>query len=259
MSRGGRPGCEGGFTFIELLCASLVLVLATMLGAMHTSRSAQDVTWTRDTAFARQRAVSILGELKAFVEGESTQAEALDDFDDGGGSSPVLTITQDPSTPGAYVAPDHPISGNQRHRGDWIWRRAISVRPIPSATSRDLRIATVRIFHARDGLAEPGEKIAEVSSIIRTLGEAYPTTQVYDLYLLALENVPGWWVNMDAIQPFVESTLSELELLNPGLSFRTHWITKLGYGATRSTPYTNESGEHGYHLGLHLRAICPPD
>lgn len=240
--RGPRRGAAAGFTFLELLCAALVLVLATTLGAMHTSRSAQDVTWGRDTAFARQRAVSILGELKAFVEGESNQlAESLDEFDDGDNVRVELTITPDPEDPTRLVAPDHPISGNMRHRGGWLWRRAISVRPIPGASSRDLRIVTVRVYHLREGMSEPGEKMAEVSSIIRTPGDAFPTTQVYDIYLLALENVPGWWVNMDAIQPFVESTLAELELINPGLEFRTHWITKLGYGRDDEyLPYTNE-------------------
>ena len=84
--------------------------------------------------------------------------------------------------------------------------------------------------------------MAEVSSVVRTIGDAYPTTQVYDVYLLALENMPGWWVYMDPIQPFIEATFTDLETRNPGLEFRTHWITKTGYGRDEQyAPYTNET------------------
>ena len=93
--------------------------------------------------------------------------------------------------------------------GVWRWNRRITVRYFPSVTTRDLRICTVRMFRMRKGDLAPGESMAEVSSVIRTIGDAFPTTQVYDVYLLALENVPGWWVYMDAIQPFLEATLTD--------------------------------------------------
>ena len=99
------------------------------------------------------------------------------------------------------------------------------------------------MFRMRPGDTAPGEQMAEVSTVIRTIGDAFPTTQVYDVYLLALENVPGWWVYMDAIQPFVEATFTDLESRNPGLEFRTHWITKLGFGRDDEyAPYVNERG-----------------
>ncbi|MFV1959519.1 MAG: hypothetical protein ACC662_08930, partial [Planctomycetota bacterium] len=144
--------------------------------------------------------------------------------------------------PGAYLPPDHPLSGNIRDQSIWRWYRRITVRRFPGVDTRDLRICTVRVFRMRAGDTMPGEQMAEVSSVIRTVGDAYPTTQVYDVYLLALENVPGWWVYMDAIQPFVEATLTDLESRNPGLEFRTHWITKEGFGRDDEyAPYTNET------------------
>ena len=61
------------------------------------------------------------------------------------------------------------------------------------------------------------------------------------MYLIACENVPGWWVFMDAIQPFIEATLKDLEGRNPGLKYRTHWVTTLGYGRDEEyAPYTND-------------------
>ena len=99
---------------------------------------------------------------------------------------------------------------------------------------------TVRIFRRNhDGSRA---RLAEMSSVIRSVGQSYPTTQVYDVYLLALENVPGWWVYMDSIRPFVESTLTDLEARNPGLTFRTHWITRAGYGRDPFyAPYMNDA------------------
>ena len=104
--------------------------------------------------------------------------------------------------------------------------------------------------------------MAEVSSVIRTVGDAYPTTQVYDVYLLALENVPGWWVYMDAIQPFIEATFTDLESRNPGLEFRTHWITQARLRPRRRVrPYTNEERTSADTDPVDLRLPgrgCPP-
>ncbi|MEC7584007.1 MAG: hypothetical protein VYE77_06790, partial [Planctomycetota bacterium] len=65
-----------------------------------------------------------------------------------------------------------------------------------------------------------------------------------DLYLLAIENIPGWWVFMDSIRPFIESTITDLETRNPGLEVRTHWITKSSFGRNPVyRPYTNETSD----------------
>lgn len=232
-----------GFGLLEVLISGSLVVLAAMAAVAYVARSAQHADWSRDKVFARQKALSILAELRAYVEGgEGEVAADLDGFDDGITQQPNLTIAPDPDDPGAFVAPEHPVSGNIMDSGQWRWFRRISVRAFPGVNTRDLRICTVRMFRMRAGDPLPGESMAEVSSVIRTIGDAYPTTQVYDVYLLALENVPGWWVYMDAIQPFVEATLTDLESRNPGLTFRTHWITKSGFGRDEQyAPYTNEA------------------
>jgi prepilin-type N-terminal cleavage/methylation domain-containing protein len=231
-----------GFSFIELLIAAALVALAAMTAVAHVTRSTQRVDWSQERIFARQKALSILAELRAYVEGGDGEVAAdLDGFDDGTGWRPNLTIQPDPNDPGAFLVPEHPISGNANDQGVWVWQRQISVRRFPTVNTRDLRICTVRMYRRRFGDADPGEKMAEVSGVIRTIGDAFPSTQVYDVYLLALDNVPGWWVFMDAIQPFVEATLTDLEGRNPGLKFRTHWITKAGFGRNEEyAPYTNE-------------------
>jgi len=233
---------ERGFSLLEVIIAGVLVALASMAAVAYVTRGTQEADWVRDKVQARQKALSILAELRAFVEGgEGEVASDLDGFDDGLGVNPSLTITSDPNDPGSFLPPDHPVSGNVKDHHGWRWLRRITVRRFPGVVTRDLRICTVRIYRMRDGDLYPGEEMAEVSSVIRTIGDAYPTTQVYDVYLLALENVPGWWVYMDAIQPFIEATLTDLESRNPGLKLRTHWITKLGYGRDEEyAPYTNE-------------------
>ena len=242
MSEPSRKDARG-FALLETLPAIALVLLAAMAAVAWMTRSAQRADWTRDKVFARQKAVSILGELRSYVEGgEGEVAADLDGFDDGLTTNPALTIAPDPQDPGAYLPPAHPLSGNRQDSGVWRWQRRITVRPFPGVDTRDLRICTVRMFRLRAGDAGEGEQMAEVSTVVRTVGDAYPTTQVYDVYLLAIENVPGWWVYMDAIQPFVEATFSDLEARNPGLVFRTHWITKLGFGRDEEyVPYTNET------------------
>ncbi|MEZ6007643.1 MAG: prepilin-type N-terminal cleavage/methylation domain-containing protein [Planctomycetota bacterium] len=232
-----------GFSFIELLIAAALVALAAMAAAAHVTRGTQRADWSQDRIFARQKALSILAELRAYVEGgEGEVAADLDGFDDGVSWRPNLTIQPDPNDPGSFLHPEHAASGNTNNQGVWSWQRQISVRRFPTVNTRDLRICTVRVFRRRFGDVDPGEKMAEVSGVIRTIGDSFPSTQVYDVYLLALDNVPGWWVFMDAMQPFVEATLTDLEGRNPGLRFRTHWITKSGYGRDDEyAPYTNES------------------
>ncbi|MDF1699806.1 MAG: prepilin-type N-terminal cleavage/methylation domain-containing protein, partial [Planctomycetota bacterium] len=234
---------DRGFGLLEVLIAVTLLSIAAMASIAFILRDTQHGEWVRDKAFARQKAMAILAELRAFVEGgEGEVAADLDGFDDGVGHEPSLTIQPDPSDPGAFLPPGNVVSGNIRDRGVWRWFRHISVRPFPGIATRDLRICTVKIYRMRAGDIMPGELMADVSSVIRTVGDAFPTTQVYDVYLVACENVPGWWVFMDSIQPFIEATLTDLEGRNPGLRFRTHWVTKLGYGRDEEyAPYTNET------------------
>jgi len=241
LRRRGAPASKG-FSLLETLVAGIIVAVVGMAGAAYVVRSTQGADWSRDRMFARQKALSVLSELKSFVEGSANQAaDELDGFDDGLAYNATLSIAPDPADTSRLVPPDHALSGNVREGADWRWYRHITVKRFTGVLTRDLRICTVRVWRHRSGDAIPGEQMAEVSSVVRTVADSYPTTQVYDVYLLALENTPGWWVYMDAIKPFVDATLMDLEARNPGLSFRTHWITTSGYGRDPEyAPYTNE-------------------
>ncbi len=231
---------ESGLSLIEMVIASAILATVSLVLVSHLSTSWNRTTFNRERLFAFEKATSILSEMQAFVDrGDAASASDLDSFDDGIKTTNTLTITR---VKGKLVPPDHELSGNSLDRSVWKWTRQISVRPFGDTKTRDVRLVTVRVFRRdANGVLKP---YAEVMSVIRSIGTAYPTTQVYDVYLLAIENVPGWWVYMDSIQPFIEATITDLEGRNPGLEFRTHWITKLSYGRDRQyTPYTNAINE----------------
>ncbi|MCK5942529.1 MAG: hypothetical protein KAI24_11200, partial [Planctomycetes bacterium] len=131
------------------------------------------------------------------------------------------------------------VSGNYQRDGEWVWSRRVQVQPFLGLNNRNVRYVTVRIFK-RDRAGNENA-MADLGAVINSAGSSFPTTQVYDVYLLAIENIPGWWVFMDSIKPFVESMITDLENRNPGLSFRTHWITKAGFGRSKAyRPYTND-------------------
>ncbi|MCA8973059.1 MAG: hypothetical protein KDC95_24970, partial [Planctomycetes bacterium] len=167
----------------------------------------------RDRVFAYTKAQAILSEIQGYVDrGQVDAAVDLDVLDDGIVNRPTLSIQ---TTGSVLIAPDHVLSGNYQRFGRWVWSRRISVQPFTGLNNRNVRYVTVRIFRKdRDGVDQP---MADLSAVINSAGSAFPTTQVFDVYLLAIENIPGWWVYMDTIKPFVESMITDLESRNPGL------------------------------------------
>src|SRR5688572_1897528 len=95
------------------MIGAALVALAAMAGVAYVVGSSQHADSARDRLFARHKALSILSELRAYVEGgEGEVAADLDGFDDGLAQSETLTIAPDPNDPGAFVTPEHPLSGN---------------------------------------------------------------------------------------------------------------------------------------------------
>jgi hypothetical protein len=60
------------------------------------------------------------------------------------------------------------------------------------------------------------------------------------MYVLALESVPTLWTDMASTWGHIQSAISRIQTRNPGLEFRTHWITRMSYGRDPYyTPHTN--------------------
>lgn len=239
MTRHRQAHAPDGFTLVELLMGVVIFLVAAVVLGNHISSNYRSTQAQKDKVFAYTKAQAILAEIHSSLDrGEFAAAIDLDVLDDGIVPRPTLSIARDQF--GALIAPDHPLSGNIDREGQWVWSRRISVRPFTGLMNRTVRYVSVRILkQARSGEVH---EIASLSSVVNSVGSAFPTTQVFDVYLLACENIPGWWVFMEAIVPFVESAITDLENRNPGLSVRTHWITKAGYGRDPLyRPYINDT------------------
>ncbi|MGE3175145.1 MAG: hypothetical protein AB7O97_21130 [Planctomycetota bacterium] len=236
-----RTRGQAGFTFAELAFGMLILVVTSVVLINHVTMNLRSTTTEREKVFAMGKAQAILNEMQGFVEQALPgQSGDLDSLDDGVVNKPNLTIARDAG--GNLVPPDHVLSGNSRVGAAWQWSRRITVAPFPGAKNRNVRYSTVRIYK-RDPRGVD-RVVSELSAVVNAPGTAFPTTQVFDLYLLAIENIPGWWVFMDSIKPFVESTVTDLETRNPGLEVRTHWITKAAFGRNPIyRPYINEAND----------------
>jgi hypothetical protein len=205
----------------------VVFLLAALVLGNHITSNYATTSMQRDKVFAFTKAQAMLSEIHGLVDrGAVAAAIDLDVLDDGVTSRPALSVTRDAN--GVLIQPDHPLSGNISRDEQWVWSRRISVRPFQGLNNRNVRYVTVRILK-RDSDGREHE-LASLSSVVNSVGSAFPSTQVFDVYLLAIENIPGWWVFMEAIVPFVESAITDLENRNPGLAVRTHWITKSGFG-----------------------------
>ena len=230
---------EAGFTFAELAFSMLILVIGAAVLINHLAINYQTTNTERDRIFAYAKAQAILSEIQNLVDrGGVDAAVDLDVLDDGVTPKFPLTIATDNT--GYTVTPDHLLSGNYQRDGRWVWSRLISVQPFTGLNNRNVRYVTVRIY--RRDKAGNDQAMADLSAVINSAAAAFPTTQVFDVYLLAVENIPGWWVYMDTIRPFVESMITDLESRNPGLEFRTHWITKSAFGRNAGyRPHFNET------------------
>ena len=231
---------ERGFTLAEAIVALAITgIIITSSVALITSalHSTKD---NLNHQFASQKAVSMLEELRALIQTQNgTTTIVLDDYDDGTTNQSVLTTQR------GITDPADPVSGNRRIGGRWLYARRVSVQRVRGAN--DLRLVNVKVY-----ANEPSgpRLMAEVAGVLSTIGTNAPPTQVYDIYLIAIENVPGWWVYMQNIVPFVEGAMQDLEARHPGLQFRKHWIRKLSYGRDPYyTPYVNAAADSTQAIG----------
>jgi type II secretory pathway pseudopilin PulG len=224
---------QKGLTLVEVLVGMGILAVLIFASLSLTTSALQMTRLNLDRQFATEKAISILEELKSVAQNVAAtngNVVVLDQYDDGVNYIDALTIQ-----PG--VLPGDAISGNVTGPNGWLYQRNISVTRIGGQSSAGVRLVRVSVYrNDQSGM----HLLAEVSSVIRTLATTMPQSQVYDVYAIAVENVPGWWVYTSSLVPFVQDAISELEDRNPGLQYRVHWITKLSYGRDQEyRPYMN--------------------
>jgi hypothetical protein len=231
-------GNQKGISLVEVL-AALFLVMMAVFAMTNFSQSAFRMSRRNmDKQFAIQKAISMLEELKSLIQIQGNTASLLDSYDDGANLRPVLTTDLTITDPAA------PLSNNtSMGAGAWKYVRQITVSQLPGTTDASVRLVNVRVCLNRDDDRDGRpDTLAEVAGVIRTAAGNFPPTQVYDVYALAVENVPGWWVYMANLIPFVQSAVQNIQARNPGLELRVHWITELAYGRDQQyRPQINSS------------------
>lgn len=225
-----------GFNLIEVVIASTILVVVVVV-LMHIQgfMSRQTVN-IKDKTFATQKLIQMTEELRALVSGsENAEIAVLDDYDDGALYRSVLTTDKSVADPAA------PLSGNVTMGGGWRYLRQISVIKLPEEPFA--RKVYVRICRAsRSNPNTSDEILAETMTVLKTIKSKYLPTQGMDVYILAMENIPGWWSSLSTLRPMFEAIIQDLQTRNPGLEIRTHWITRLAYGRDlQYVPYINKT------------------
>jgi Tfp pilus assembly protein PilX len=219
-------GRAPGFSLVEFLIGLVVLVISSAALLNHLAINYQTTASERDRVFAFSKAQAILAEIQNRVDRGVIDTVEIDSLDNGTTNEPTLSIQTDED--GELVPPDHVVSGNFLREGQWLWSRRITVQPFGTGESRNVRYVTVRVYRRTTNGEERAQ--ADLSAVVNSAGDSDPTTQALDLYLLAVENVPSWWLYADAMRPTVESIVLDVQARNPGLEFRTHWITKSSFG-----------------------------
>lgn len=255
-----RRGQEGQST-VEVLIASAVLAVAVQAAVLVVRTASRLNVNNRDKAFAAEKAMQMLEELRGLVLDDVIDIRNLEEsYADGRGGAPgyapnykfTLTTKEDVTKPGGILAPDykmatHPLSANPIRGKGYVFVRHVDV--VGNTIDTNMRKVYVRVYYAAPNGGNavdstPTAKspnaapLAEVFGIVRSLGAVDQPSQVLDVHLIALESVPGWWIRTSNIIPLMTSSLVSLQARNPGLKIRSHWIRRMSYG--RDLEYTPE-------------------
>jgi prepilin-type N-terminal cleavage/methylation domain-containing protein len=251
---------QKGFSLVETLVAAAILGISiTGVSALQTQLM-RTVTTNNDRSFASQKATQMFEELRGFVQANREEPlKSLQDYFHNGVTEFPATLTiekrPDPNSPNnrrqdLYLEPTDMLSQNTR-TGDggqehWRYVRQVTVEPVQN--DENSRHVTVKVWYANQQ-NEPknlDRPLAVVSGILKTNIDQTPPTQVYDMYILAAENMPGWWVDVSALRPVFNRVIDDLASRNPGLEIREHYIGRLGYGRDPFyTPYINSANDLG--------------
>jgi prepilin-type N-terminal cleavage/methylation domain-containing protein len=215
---------SAGFTLVEVVLAMVVFSLISLSVAQAIFFFSTQGSRTREKGFATQKAIQMLEELRSAVT-QSGSVAILDNYNDGINNNYVLTTNL------AVSSPADPSSGN----GNMQLYRRVTVAPMPNDGSA--RQVYVRVYDANSN-----SPLAQTMSVLRTVPNKFYPSQVFDVYFIAIDNVPGWWALTATLKPIVNAVTQNLQAINPGLVINEHWITQMGYGRDPYyTPWINSS------------------
>lgn len=224
-----------GFTLLEILLDMVLLVIVAMVIATSMKMLTRRTVSAKDKAFATQKVIQMLDELRSVAYNSPNSAiSTLDAYDDGTALNLKLTTSTD------VIAPNYgdPLSGNvSGGRFGWKFGRRVSILPIQADPSS--RRVTVRVFY-NDSATSPTPLVQSVSVISSNRNRNVPT-QVFDIYYLALENIPTRWTNnIETARQYIDNFTKDMASNNNGCDFRSHYIKRVSYGRDPFyTPWVN--------------------
>ena len=227
---------QKGFTLLEAMLAVSILAIVSMSIVYIQNYMSKQSVMIKEKAFATEKAIQIMEELRSLVAGsEKEQVDVLDNYDDGSTYNTVLTSNK------LITDAGNPLSGNTNRGGVWKYLRRVQVQHI--ADDPYARKVYVDIYRNDPGNpGQPLETLAETIALLRTITGSLVPTQVLDVYVIEIENVPGWWSDLTTMRGVFDNVLNNIQQLNQGLSIREHLITRLAYGRDQEYyPYINET------------------
>lgn len=213
-------------TLVEIVIGMVILVVIAISIGTALMSSGRFSVKINDRTFATQKCIQMMEELRVVVAGlGNASIGILDNYDDGNACNIILTTNK------AVTDPGDPTSGNSKSR----FCRNVSVLHLPNDPSS--RQVYVRVYNATTM-----EPLAQTISVLQTLPNNFVPTQVFDIYILAIESVPGWWSSLSTLRPIMNNMISDMQTRNPGLEFREHWITRMSFGRDPFyAPYVNSA------------------
>lgn len=227
-----RPARAAGWTIMEVLIAMGIVATGLLVLVQQLSISFRETTANEDRAFAYQKAAALLSEIdNAIEQGRITDAAELRAMHDDE-HQVVLTTRLDGE--GLPFDPAHPMSGNVRRQGHWLWSRRLRVMPHQDT---DLQYCSVEVYHRTE---QGGWHLeASLAQVFSLLPETNAPEQTLDVYVLAIGAAPSLWGNLGELRTHVETAAAQIGNLSQA-GFRLHWITRLGYGRDPCyAPYVN--------------------
>ncbi|MCK5832383.1 type II secretion system protein [bacterium] len=225
-----------GSTLLEVMVMSvIVLILATSLIGLLIN-SLKLINRNRARAFALEKCNQMIEEITAY----SLAGEDIIEIDRFKDIVPLPILSADTT----ISDPSNTLSGNVYNNfGNWKFLRVIDILPIKQEPRA--RIVSAKVYYSdEDDPSKEGLLLSQLTKLLKTAGDIFPPSQVYDIYAIAIENTPGWWVDMSVMKPMMHEAINQVQARNPGLEYRVHWITRNGFGRDRLySPYFNLSSD----------------
>ena len=223
-------------TILEILIMSIIVLITSTALIGFLVNSLKIINRNNARAFALEKCNQMIEEITAY----SLAGEDVIEIDRFKNLEPSAILCADTT----IINPENPLSGNVWNEFDnWKFLRTIDIMPVRQEPRT--RILSVKVYLSdNENPEETGLLLAQLTKLVKTAGNIFPPSHVYDVYSIAIENTPGWWVDMSVMKPMMQQAMNQVQARNPGLEYRVHWITRNGFGRDPYySPYFNDAND----------------